>query len=156
MGVMDGQLLFGEAIDLGSTSAGSAVSGTNTVEVPQVVDHKGSSVNDRINEGGKLQLNVTVEDEDLLASSSSAALTIKLLNASSVSSIASGDIVVQKTVTVAATTTTLPDGTVLMQQPLPQGRFKPIWGVNFAVATKKLLTGKVTAWIGLANQSVES
>jgi hypothetical protein len=149
MPIMDAELLFGESIDLGSTSATSSVSGTNVVYIPQVKDHKGSSQNDYPNVSGRLCLNMVVEDEALQGSAGSSVITIRLYNHTAAAGIASGDQIIEHiAITASASGTTYADGTQIMCVPLPIRQLKPYFGVNFAVATTKLAAGKVTAWLG--------
>lgn len=157
MPIMDKELLFGEAIDLGSTSASANVSGTDVIYIPLVTNPLalGSTMQDRPNVSRRLTLNIVVEDEDILASSTSATITCRLYNHTGASSISSaGDQILEKAITIPAASTTFPDGTWIMRQPLPGGQLKAYFGVNFAVTTKKILTGKVTAWLGLDTNDV--
>lgn len=148
MPIMDAQLLFGESIDIGSTSASASVSGTNVVYLPKVKDHKASSQNDRPNVSRDLCLNMVVEDEALTTASGSAAVTVRLYAHTAAASYVSGDQIIEKAITVDGSAANYPDGAQIMSIPLPGGQIKPYLGVNFAVATKKVTAGKITAWIG--------
>lgn len=155
MGIMDSQLLFGESIDLGSTSAGATVLSTNNVYIPKVKDHKGSSVADSPNNGGGLFLNMVVEDEALDASGGSATVTCKLMHytaAITASNLASAGTAISKAITVDASAANYPDGAQIMCIPLPAGQLNPYLACAFTVATKKVIAGKVTAWIGPPTQ----
>jgi hypothetical protein len=149
MSVLDSELLFGEAIDIGSTSASASVSGTNVIYLPKVKNHKGSSVNQQPNNSGRLYLNMVVEDEALGTASGSAVVTCRLYAHTAAASYVSGDQIIEKAITVAAVASTAyGDGVQIMSHPLPAGDIKPYLGINFAVATKKVTQGKITAWIG--------
>lgn len=151
----DAELLFGDSIDLGGINAAANADGTNTIWIPQVVDHKGNAMNDRPFEGGRLMLNVVVVDEDLDAATSGAELTMRLFNHTARASMtASGDqIMEQKMLTIDDAGANYPIGTVIWQAPLPAGPLKPYFGINFAVAAQNMNAGKVHAWISDSHQS---
>ena len=151
MPIMDAELLFGESIDAGSTSAGSSVISTNNVYIPQVTDHLGSSTNDRPNVSGGLHLNVVVEDEVVAGSGGTSAITINLANSTAAitnSNLASADTILSTVISADASGSNYPDGTQVMSVPLPTTILKPYFAVGFTAATKAIATGKFTAWIG--------
>ena len=155
MPIMDAQLLFGEAIDCGSTSASAGVLSTNNVYIPKVKDHKGSSVNDSPFNNGENFLNITTEDEAFATASGSAVVTVTCRNhtaAITASNLASTDTILTKTMTVDASGANYPDGGPICSLGLPLGQLKPYFVVYFAVATKKVTAGKATAWIGPPTQ----
>lgn len=152
---MDAQLLFGEAIDVGSTSAAASVISTNNVYIPKVTDHLGSSQNDRPNVSGDLHLNVVVEDEVAAGSGGTSAVTINLANSTAAitnSNLASADTLLSTVISADASGSNYPDGTQVCSIPLPTTILKEYFAVGFTVATKALATGKFTAWIGNAIQ----
>lgn len=156
MSIIDAELLFGADIDLGSISASGSVDGTNTIGVLQITDHKGSaSVNDRINEGGRLRVNVVVTSEALDAATSGAVLTMRVFNHTGRSSItSSGDQIMEhKALTIDSAGANFPKGTMLWSAPLPAGQLKEYLGINFSVVTQNMNAGKVTAWISDSHQT---
>ena len=155
MPIMDSQLLFGEAIDVGSTSAAASVISTNVVYIPQVTDHTGTSRDDRPNVSGRLHFNVVIEDEVAAGSGGTAAVTVNLANSSATitnSNLASADTLCSVVISADASGSNYPDGTQVCSIPLPTTTLEQYFAAGFTVATKPLATGKFTAWIGNAIQ----
>ncbi len=151
MPVMDSLLLFGESQTIASTASGATAISTNNVYIPQVYDHKGSAMNDRVNGSGKLFCNMVVEDTALDTGGGSATVTCKLVNHTAeitASTLASADILLSKAITVDASAANYPDGAQIMCMALPLGQLKPYFATAYTVATKTVTAGKITAWIG--------
>jgi len=151
MPIMDAQLLFGEAIDLGSTSASATVVSTNNVLIPQVTDHLGAATNDRPNVSQGLNFNAVIEDEVLAGSTSAATVTMNLLNYSAAitaSNMASATTLISKVLAADVSGSNYPDGTQIISQGLPNTILMPYFAVTFKATVAKVATGKVTAWIG--------
>lgn len=150
MPIMDKELLFCESMSIAAAAAASTIA-TNVVYLPQVKDHKGSDVNNTINNTQRMCLNCVVEDEDMLAAVDGSVVTFELYNDTDAVPTTGGDVIITKAIT-ENTPSEHPDGTQLFSIPLPLGKLKPYFGLKIGVATQELSTGKITAWIGPATQ----
>lgn len=144
---MDSQLLFSEAQSIVGND-GTATTSTNEVYVPQVLDHKGSSMNDRPNVSGKLFWNCVVEDQDLQAEVDGCVLTVSLYNHTATGAVASGSPIDEVSFTINNSAVAYPDGSKLFSRAIPVGQLSPYFEVKYAKATQNLSSGKVTCWIG--------
>jgi len=156
MPTRDAQLLFGDEIDLGSTSAGSTAQATYSVLIPQVTNHLGVATNDRpfLNRG--LTFNAIIDGEVLAGSTSSATVTMNLLNYTAeitASNMASATTIISKVMTADASGSNYPIGTQIISQPLPTTILMPYLKPVFVASVAKVATGKISAWIGTPIQA---
>lgn len=154
MPIMDDTLLLMESAAITGSAAATVIS-TNNIYLPQVKDHKGTLGNDRAFLNGDMHFNCVVEDQALDASGGSATLTIRLMEhtaAITASNLASATQVIEVPAITVTSASSPADGTLLCSIPLPPGQRKPYLAATFAIATKKITAGKVTAWIGPATQ----
>ena len=157
MAIQDKLMLFSEAQDLGSISAAGTDQSTDVFDVgADNIDYKGSTIFPPFSDKGDLFAICQVDTEELLASSSSATLTVRLKTHTAATSIKSGTTLLTETVTVsAAASSATAIGTVLMKLPLPVGAtYKRYTGFTYNVATKNMSTGKVVSWIGPSAQVI--
>jgi len=144
MPIMDEQLLFSESQDM-TTTSGVAIVSTNIVYIPQVLDHTGTSRNDRPNVSKDNCLNIVVEDEAFVGSGS--IITIGMYeHTASGTPAASGNLVLQAGVTLAAAG--LPIGYQIASIPLPVTTMEPFLQLSLDITTAALTEGYMTAWIG--------
>ncbi len=160
MSVIDQKMLFSDVEDIGNGSVGTDIS-ENTLDLgvrkTAFFDNVSASAgNPNIGNAPGLVLNLIVEDEALLASSTSGTLIPKLFTKASASSMASGTLLLTGPTTTygavpasSASSDSIPDGTVLWKTPLPIATYLRFLAVGYTTATKKLIGGKVTCWIGL-------
>ena len=153
MPIMDSQLIFCEALSIAGAAA-THKHGTNIVYIPQVKNHKGTSIDDSPNNSGKLFWNVVVEDEALLAAVDGSVITFYLYNGDTGTNPLidnSGVVILSKEIT-ENTPTEHPDGTLILSMPLPAGQLHLYFDIYVTVATQELSTGKITSWIGTSVQ----
>jgi len=147
MSIMDAELLLCQELSIAAAAANHTHS-TNIIYIPQVKDHKGSAMDDRPNVSGKLNLNIVVEGEDLLAAVDGSVITFALYNDAGATPVDSGgDVIITHAIT-ENTPTEHPDGTQICSIPLPSGQLHPYFELLASIATQTLSTGKITAWIG--------
>ena len=146
MPIMDAELLLCEELDINGVS-GTDTNSTNEIYIPQVKNHKGTSIDDSPNNSGRLFWNCVVEGADLLAAVDGSTIKCDLYNHSATGAVAGGVIILSKTIT-ANTPTDHPDGTLLLSIPLPAGQLDPYFEAEFTIGVQTLTTGKVTSWIG--------
>jgi hypothetical protein len=143
---MDEQLLLCEELDIAGVS-GTDTTSTNEIYIPQIKDHKGTSIDDSPNNSGKLFWNCVVEGADLLAGTDGSTIQCDLWCHSATGAVDNGSIILTKTIT-ANTPTDQPDGTQLFSIPLPAGQLDQYFEAEFTIGVQTLSTGKVTSWIG--------
>jgi len=167
--IFDSITSFGDDVDIG-VNASSAVEMTNVLQLDAVKRHltnnaSGNPITEAsvLNDLGRadgVMLNIRVASEDVYAAASVATLQIDLYKNSSSSSIASGgSLVVQYVIQGIAVTGSQADhvrkGAYLVQAKLP----KNVWGdttnkyigIVLTPKAQNLSSGKVTAWLGLAD-----
>lgn len=146
MPIMDSQLLLCEELSVAAAAGASTVS-TNVIYLPAPVDHKGTSIDDRPNQSGRLYFNVVVEGTALLAAVDGSVVTFALYNDTDSTPTTGGTVICSKAVT-CNTPTEHPDGTLICSIPLPATTLEAYYGMLVSVATQELSAGTVTAWIG--------
>lgn len=148
---MDAELVFGESMAIGTT-AGTTVF-TNVIDLGAIIDHKGASLQNRINLGDNMALNIVVEDADILAAVDGSVVTFRLYDDTDTVPTTGGRQLLEFAIT-ANTPTEHPDGTQICSLPLPAMKVNRYLGMSVEIATQNLSTGKVTAWLGsVAQQS---
>lgn len=146
MPIMDAQLLLCESMSI-AAAAGASTKSTNVIYIPPGVDHQGAAVDDRYNVSQRLNLNIVVEDEDLLAAVDGSVVTFELFNDDSATPVDLGVAIATHALT-ENTPTEHPDGTQICSIPLPVGQLEAYFELKVSIATQDLSTGKITAWIG--------
>lgn len=146
---MDKDWLFAEALDISDLTAYAAVNFTNVVDTGALINHKGDSISQVLNAGGRAALNIVVEDT-ALAGNGSTTVTFSLYDHTTVTPWTGGRKLMEFTITVSATN--YPDGTQICSLPLPAMELSRYLGVTSLVAAGDLTAGAVTAWIGPVTQ----
>jgi hypothetical protein len=147
MGVRDDDLDLCSALDISGVATTSTDS-TDWVHIPQVKDHKDTSVNDRPNVSGRLHWNCVVDGADLLAGTDGSIITFTLHADTDATSITTdGDVILTKAIT-ANTPADQADGTYLFSIPLPVDQFNPYLQMKAVISVQTLSTGSIASWIG--------
>lgn len=166
MSILDAKTLFGRNVSIAG-SASAVVAMTNALKLDAVTKYLGtaflgdSAMND-LGRANGMMLNVRVTSTQLAASSTAAALDIRLHKKANGSSIESGSVVytvqvpnVNKAASIASHTKL---GAYLLRLKIPRDLWgditKTYVGVSTKVLTNKILTGKITAWLGREDDDV--
>jgi hypothetical protein len=174
--ILDSQLLLGKNISHASKSANSVVSFTNVLQMDGVkkmlmnnasgrydfAARSANAVND-LGAAGDLMLNirVTSSKSGLTASSAAAHLQVRLHKKASASSIKSGSVVFTyevKSIKKAASQASWQKlGSYIVRAKIPRDIWgdttKKYIGLTTKVITGKIAKGKLTAWLGLADDT---
>lgn len=157
--ILDSKLLFGKNIAV-TGSAAAVKSFTNTLQMDNVLNYlKAAALND-IGKAGDLMLNIRVTSTQIAATSTATTLAFKLHKKASASSIKSGSVVYTVTVPVlkaASISNVQKLGAYIVRAKLPKNTIgdttKTFIGLTGVVGAQAITTGKVTAWLGLADDT---
>ena len=151
--MMDNNLVICESTDISGGTYTSLTQVGDTLYFPQDKDHKGNSVNPRLNVNGRSCLNIVVEDA-ALARAGVTTVTFSLYeHTSATTPVSSGTELCEFVISAVDLTsgTAYPDGTKVCTLPLPIKQCKPYIALG-VITDSALTTGKISAWLGPAHQ----
>ncbi len=162
--ILDSLLNFGET-DIG-VNASSQVEATNSLQLDNVIKYLGTAflgdtAHNDPGKAGSIMLNVRVTSEAIVAAVNGATIDIELYKHSSGTSIVSGTKVMTVTLTginLAATEADIQKlGSYLFRGSIPMALWgdttNKFIGLAFLPKAQNLSAGKVTAWLGDANDN---
>lgn len=149
--MMDNNLVICESTAITSITTVTQVG--DTLYFPQDKDHKGTSVNPRLNVNGRTCLNIVVEDAALTRAGATTITFSLYEHTSATTPVSSGTELCEFVISAVDLTggTAYPDGTKICTLPLPIKQCKPYIALG-VTCDSAVDAGKITAWLGPAHQ----